>query len=541
MNEMDAVIYAAAAAVLILESYIKGIELLHMEQLEGYKPRQFWWWIKHNFKYLFLNEGLLLLFVAAAFTFIKTVTVNPSVSYIVAAAWAALGLWLTYSQFKNKKEAKTPLKYTHRAVRLFIFYFLLLLLWIYLNYSNYQDIAMAVLILSAIRFALPLNMLLSSFIMHPVEMTLQMRYFYSAQRKIRGMKNLKVIGITGSYGKTSTKYFVKTLLSEKYNTLMTPESYNTPMGITRVIREQLAEEHEVFVCEMGARNIGDIKTLCRLVNPTTGILTSIGPQHLETFKTIQNVAKTKYELIEALPYDGTAIFNGDNKYCLELARKTGIETFIYGIENNESDCYLNAKDIVNSREGLKFKVCSKDGMEFECAAPILGKHNVSNMLAAICAALKFGLTVEEIQRGISKIQPVPHRLQILDTNNGVTVIDDAFNSNPEGARQALETIKEFTGGKRIVVTPGMVELGSVEGRENKNFGKIMAGCCDIAILIGVKRSKPIIEGLKEMNFPEENIIVSRTLNEATAVFGRMVKAGDVVLFENDLPDNYNEA
>lgn len=538
---MAAVIYIAAAVVLILESYIKGIELLHMEQLEGYKPKQYWWWIKHNLGYLFLNEGFLLLFVAAAFTLIKFVPLSVTVSYIVASLWAVMGMWLTYSQFKNKKKAKKPLKYTHRAVRLFIFYFLLLFLWVYLNSGNYKDIATAVLIISAIRFVLPFNMWLSSLIMYPVEMALQMRYFHSAQTKIRGMKDLKVIGITGSYGKTSTKYFVKTLLSEKYNTLMTPESYNTPMGITRVIREQLTDKHEVFVCEMGARNIGDIKLLCKLVNPSIGILTSIGPQHLETFKTIKNVEKTKYELVEALPYYGTAIFNGDNKYCLELARKTGIETFIYGVENNEEDCYLNAKDIVNSRKGLKFKVCSKDGMEFECAAPILGRHNVSNLLAAICTAIKFGLTVEEIQMGISKIKPVPHRLQILDTNNGVTVIDDAFNSNPEGARQALETVKEFTGGKRIVVTPGMVELGSIEYRENKNFGKVMAECCDIAILIGVKRSKPIIEGLKEKNFPEENIIVTGNLNEATNIFGRMIKSGDVVLFENDLPDNYNEA
>lgn len=537
---MTAGIYIAASAILIFESYIKGIELLHMEQLEGYKPDQFWRWINHNLKYLFLDEGILLLFVAGVFALTRLYPDNQIMSYILIALWVVSGIYLTYSQTKNKKKAKTPLKFTHRATRLFLFYFLLLILWVSLNYNSYTDIAIAVLILAFIRFMLPFNMLLSSYIMYPAEMVLQMRYFYSAQRKIRGMKNLKVIGITGSYGKTSTKYFINTLLSEKYNTLMTPASFNTPMGITRVIREQLTERHEVFVCEMGARNIGDIKTLCRLASPSIGILTSIGPQHLETFKNIKNVAKTKYELIEALPYDGTAIFNGDNKYCLELARKTGIETFIYGIENNEDDVYLIAKDVVNSREGLKFKVCSRDGMEFECKAPILGKHNVSNLLAAICTAIKLGLTAEEIQRGISKLQPVPHRLQLVDTNNGVTVIDDAFNSNPEGARQALETIKEFTGGKRVVVTPGMVELGSIEYRENRNFGKIMAECCDIAILVGIKRSKPIIEGLREMNFPEENIMVVTSLSEATASFSRIVKAGDTVLFENDLPDNYNE-
>jgi UDP-N-acetylmuramoyl-tripeptide--D-alanyl-D-alanine ligase len=170
----------------------------------------------------------------------------------------------------------------------------------------------------------------------------------------------------------------------------------------------------------------------------------------------------------------------------------------------------------------------------------LGRHNVSNLLAAITVALRLGLSVEQIREGLRKIKPVPHRLQILDTGNGVTVIDDAFNSNPVGAREALECVKEMDGGKRIVVTPGMVELGKVEYEENKKLGKIMAACCDYAILVGRKRSKPILEGLEEGNFPQDRIRVVTGLDEATVVLSQIVRPGDVVLFENDLPDNYNE-
>lgn len=529
-----------SSAVYGFSSYIACIRYLHMAQLEGYKPRQYWWWIKHNPVQPFLKEGIIFIAAGIFYVIARLQVISFYMEVVLSILWAIGGIYLIYIGLAHRREAKKPLVFTFRATRLFITSLVLMALWGVLGYLYSVSMVDFIFYLAVAKLLLPFNMLLSTAVIYPLEMLVQYRFFKSAQTKIMSMKNLKVIGITGSYGKTSTKYFLKTILSEKYNTLMTPESYNTPMGITKVIREQLNDKHEVFVCEMGARNVGDIKTLCKLVNPEIGILTSIGPQHLETFKSIANVAKTKYELMQSLPYYGTAIFNGDNSYCLNLARKTGIETLVYGIENKSEDIFLFASEVKNSREGLKFRVRNQEGMDFECRTGLLGKHNVSNLLGAICASIRLGLTPEEIQSGLSKIEPVPHRLQILDTNNGVTVIDDAFNSNPVGAREALEAIKEMTGGDRIVITPGMVELGAVEYEENKKFGKVMADCCDYAILVGVKRSKPIIEGLKLAGFPEERIIVTSNLNEATTRMGEIIKAGDVVLFENDLPDNYNE-
>lgn len=538
---MTVYVYLAASAVFAFTAWLGSKYLLHMVQLEGYKPRQYWWWIKHNFRSLFIKDALIPVIAHALYLMVGIKGYDDIFGIVSLIVWSgAIGYIIIYPALKVKKEVKKPLVYTHRAIRLFVMNFILLFLLSFMMFKISRNPVEFLLLISVLKLFFPFIMLLAALVFYPVEMALQYRYFISAQNRIRGMKGLKVIGITGSYGKTSTKYFVNTILSEKYSTIMTPESYNTPMGITKVIREQLNDKHEVFVCEMGARNVGDIQTLCRLANPSIGILTSIGPQHLETFKSVANVAKTKYELIQSLPYDGTAIFNGDNTYCLELARKTGIETVIYSINNKEKDVYVYAEEIKDSKEGLKFRVKGEDGIDFECQTALLGKHNISNMLAAICVALKLGLTPEEIKMGISKIKPVPHRLEILPTNNGVTVIDDAFNSNPVGAREALETIKELTDGNKIIITPGMVELGSVEYEENKKIGKAMAECVDYAILVGKKRSNPIVEGLKSKKFPDDRIIIVSNLNEATARLGQIVKPGDVVLFENDLPDNYNE-
>ncbi|WP_422447162.1 UDP-N-acetylmuramoyl-tripeptide--D-alanyl-D-alanine ligase [Thermoanaerobacterium sp. DL9XJH110] len=536
---MRVFIYALPAAVFFAAIFLETKWQLHMVQLEGYKPKQYLGWIRHNIKSLFIDRiwvPVLSLILFPAATWGRA----PAGSLISFAIWSLAILYGEFRRLKPNKKAKKPLVFTHRATRLFVFAVAWQMSLGYLGFVYRSGAAGFLLTLSAIIFLVPVDMLLSTAVLYPVEMLIQLGYFRSAQNKIKGMKNLKVIGITGSYGKTSTKHFIATILSEKYNTLMTPESYNTPMGVTRVIREQLNETHQIFVCEMGARNRGDIKTLCRLAKPSIGVLTAIGPQHLETFKTLDNVAGTKFELIESLPPGGLAIMNGDNEHCRKLAGRSKVETLLYGFETPDKDFYIRAEDVKNSREGLSFKVRVKGGPEFDCSARLLGRHNVSNLLAAIAVALRLGLSVEQIREGLRKIKPVPHRLQILDTGNGVTVIDDAFNSNPVGAREALECVKEMEGGKRIVVTPGMVELGEVEYEENKKLGRIMAACCDYAILVGRKRSKPILEGLEEGNFPRDRIRVVAGLEEATAVLSQIVRPGDVVLFENDLPDNYDE-
>ena len=382
-------------------------------------------------------------------------------------------------------------------------------------------------------------MLISNMIMVPIENKINQGFYNSAQGKIKAREDLTVVGITGSFGKTSTKFIVGTILGERFNVLNTPESYNTPMGLSKVINNDLNDDHEVFIAEMGARNIGDIKEVAELCQPNLGVITSIGPVHIETFKNVDNIMKTKYELIEELPSDGVAIFNYDNEHLKKLADKTFKEKLLYGLEDIENlDIY--ADDIEVSESGSSFTLRDKKGNSVRCTTRLLGKHNIYNILAGVCVALSLGMNFEEISRGISKIEPIRHRLNIIDSGTGVIVIDDAFNSNPIGTKAALEVISQFKEGRKIIVTPGMVELGAMEESANREFGMDIGKVCDYAILVGEKRSKPIYEGLMEVNFNPDNIFVVSSLEEATERLGRLTRPKDVVLFENDLPDNYSE-
>ena len=151
---------------------------------------------------------------------------------------------------------------------------------------------------------LPLWVALGGLLAWPIEKLVSEMYFRDAQKKLAARPDIIKIGITGSYGKTSVKFILGTILQEKYQTLITPSSFNTPMGVTKIIRERLTPATQVFVAEMGARHVGDIKELCRLVHPRYGVLTSVGPQHLDTFHTLERIKNTKYELMDAVPADG---------------------------------------------------------------------------------------------------------------------------------------------------------------------------------------------------------------------------------------------
>ena len=450
-----------------------------------------------------------------------------------------------YGFKKINQPVKKPLVFTQRAKRLYSANLILsglLLLIVFLPYILWEKIAYFI-IGTVIAFLLYRNqpdiMYLSSLIMGPIENNINMGFYKSAQEKIKGRDDLMVVGITGSFGKTSTKFVVGTVLEEKFNVLNTPESYNTPMGLSKVINNDLNDQHEVFVAEMGARAIGEIEEVAKLCQPKIGIITSIGPVHIETFKNIDNIMKTKYELIEELPADGVAIFNYDNEHIKKLADKTFKEKILYGLDDIENlDIY--ADDIVVSELGSTFTLRDKEGNSIQCTTKLLGKHNIYNILAGACVGKALGLSFEEISRGISKIEPVPHRLNIIDSGTGVIVIDDAFNSNPIGTKAALDVLSQFKEGKKIIVTPGMIELGEMEEEANREFGNNIGKVCDYVILVGQKRTQPIYEGLMEVNYNPDNIFIVNNLDEASVHIGRLARPKDVVLFENDLPDNYSE-
>ena len=516
---------------------------LHILQLDGYKPGRFLKWILTHLKNCFEIVEIIiitgLITIASIYPDIQTNWFFSTVCVI----WTAFQVYKIV--WRKKSTAKKPLVYTARAKRLFgLALGLLTVLAVVLVVFTGNRSRMGVFLFSELTVPI---LVLSSFLIWPLEQLINGAYLRDARKRIKTLQP-KIIGITGSYGKTSTKYILHQILSKKYNTLMTPDSYNTPMGICKVIRGDLLPEHEYFIVEMGAYKRGDIRELCHLAPPEIGILTAVGPQHLERFKSIENTARAKYELIEALPANGLAVINADNEICAALADKTdSVPVIRYGVEANSvenASLRLRARNITQSDKGLAFTVSDEVTGTTEIKTRLLGKHNVSNILAAIGVSLQCGMTLNEIQEALDALEPVPHRLQLIPAGTGVTVIDDSFNANPEGAKAALEVLTDFVSdkdGKKVLVTPGMVELGEREYDENKQFGSAAAKVCDLVILVGPARTAPILDGLKTANYPEQQIYVAKDLAEAQQQLAERLKPGDVVLFENDLPDNYNEA
>lgn len=377
-------------------------------------------------------------------------------------------------------------------------------------------------------------------IMYPVEESFRWYYLRSARHIFQSCPYLRVVAVTGSYGKTSTKEIIAHVLSSRYCVLKTPRSFNTVMGICKVIREQLKPEHEVFVVEMGAYKAGEIARLCKLTPPHIGVLTAVGPQHLERFKTVERVAEAKYELMTALPPDGIGVFNGDNAFCRQLAaRPARFQTRLYGFQSSQHNALdVWAANVAVTARGTEFDVLTADGDHVHFVTKLLGEHNVSNILAAVAVGLASDLTLHEIAASVAQLEPVEHRLQRIDGPGGVTVIDDAYNSNPAGVRAALEVLGSFPGGRKILITPGMVELGDTEEREHRQMGMLAADVCDYVILVGPTRTRAIADGLRMKDFPSERILIAQDLDEAMRRLQTVVCPGDVVLFENDLPDTY---
>lgn len=398
--------------------------------------------------------------------------------------------------------------------------------------SSSLFIRLAILNITAFIICIVVN-----FINMPIEWMIKNIYIQQAKKIIQNMPNLVVIGITGSYGKTSVKNFLKEVLSEKYEVLITPKNYNTTMGVVKTIREELKPIHQIFICEMGATKVGDIKQICDIVKPKMGIITAIGPQHLESFKSIENIVRTKLELAEAVKKNkGIMFLNFDNEY---LAKQLlDMQVFSYGIDNKQLD--YNAYDIKSSSKGISFKVVDKvnNAEEVEIKTKLIGKHNVANIMAAIAVANYLEIPIKKLQSCIWKIKGVEHRLQLLQHGN-ITIIDDSYNANPISAKSALDTLGEFEGSK-IIITPGLVELGKDERKYNFELGQEMACICDEIFLVGYEFSSMILEGIYLKKFDKNKIFLVNSPQEAIKKVMEMKKNENVtVLLENDLPDNYN--
>lgn len=532
MNIVMFIIYAIAALAGIISFSLREF---HMLQLNGYKFVEHTRWMRKNYKrYIFP----LILFVLQ-FTMLAADSTLPMI-----IGFTVFDLYFVV--INKPKKFKKPLVYTARVKRMMTTFFILTAaifsIAVFLTGFELNGCIMEknwispwqYIIIGSALYLTPILVILSNIINRPIEKSIQKWYINDAKRMLRESPNLHVIGITGSYGKTSMKFYLSELLNSRYNTLKTPESYNTPMGVVKTVRMQLKPTHEYFVCEMGARRVGEIKELCDIANPHDGIITSVGPQHLETFKSIENVVSTKFELADSISALGKIYLNGDNELIREKSSQYK-NAITYGLQEGND---YRATDISVSDRGTEFTVNAPDGSSCRYTTKLLGEHNVQNILGAIAYCHGTGISLEKLILPVKRIAAVPHRLQLLDTGGDLCYIDDAYNSNPNGCRAALNVLGLFDACK-ILVTPGMVELGVKQEELNYEFGTEAAKVCDFIALVGKAQTEPIYKGIIDSGYPAEKVFVADGLNEALEkVKAYKTDKKKIVLLENDLPDNY---
>lgn len=524
------ILYNLALLIYFFYIFLISKRYLHMLQLNSYINSRYINWFKGS--YIKENNIKNILPILAILFILKNLIV-----FIIIWLFVYLFLFIQISKIPEKKKFVV----TNRVKRLYITlisqFLIISVLANYLFTFNNQLLTLFFFgFLVFIGESKILYILLANRLNLPMENLINKWYYNDAKRILNKNNGLIIIGVTGSYGKTSSKYILNRLLLEKYNVLMTPESFNTLMGVIRTIREYLNPTHEVFIVEMGAKKRGDIKEICELVQPQYALLTSIGLQHLETFKSLENIIKTKYELIDSLSQTGVAFLNYENKNIRD--KQGNKNSFSYGIENPNLAYW--AESIFYDKSGSSFTLCSYNGERINLKTDLLGMHNVLNIIGACAIALELGIKKENIQYAVKQLKPVPHRLELKGAAGEFMIIDDAFNSNPEGANEALNILNKFESNLKILITPGMVELGKSEYECNFNFGKKAATICDYIIVVGNNNSKSILDGLKSENYSSEKVYVAKNLKEALKKLD-IIKVQDcVVLFENDLPDNYED-
>lgn len=510
--------------------YVPLKESIHMLQQNRYQRERYYAWgkeaIQVNRKAMLIRLGSLLplwvLLLAQSL---------PGYQYLW---YLCIGVYAYLSwKVDQKKVYIKKLVFTHRAKRLFFIHTLLCVSLIALFHYG-MDESIFIFLLPLWYFIPWLLLLLSALICEPLEQWIKGCYVEDARNILAQRDDLIKIGITGSYGKTSVKHILHTLLLEKYYAYMTPHSYNNLMGLTISIRTQLNPLHQVLIAEMGADHVGEIDDLACFIHPSIAVITAVGPQHLSTFHTQENILNEKMRLVERLPFHGIAVLNYDNAYIRSYPIKHSCKCITYGIHYEDVD--VRAVHIQYSVKGSRFTVLHPEG-SFTVETLLLGEHNVLNICAAIAVALSLQIPVANIQAAIKRLRYVEHRLEVV--NMGLyTLLDDAYNSNPQGAGYALDVLAAMPN-RRYLLTPGFLDLGAEKQQAHIAYAKKMSRCADEILLIGKKQTADIYQTLIQMKFPITQIHVCESTKEAFSLLHQMVKKGDCALIENDLPDAFN--
>ena len=431
---------------------------------------------------------------------------------------------------KYMRRAKKKLVMTWRAKRIFFVAFVLTLGVIFglYKWAIFSPLMIAIITVQL----LPFMLVLANIILIPVEAYGRRKFVRMASAKI-AKSNATVIGVTGSYGKTSVKHFLAHILAANAEVLFTPGSVNTLLGVSRIINQNLNPSHKFFIVEMGAYYIGSIKKVCDLVRPKHGIITAVGDAHFERFKTKENVAKAKFELANAVGENGVLVIN-----------KNQIEERFFGllpkgaIKVGEKEKFF-VSDVKQSEKGLQF-VFHNGKRKMKIFAPIFGKHHAQNIALAIAMALELGMPQATIIAALKNLPQVAHRLEVKNAG-GAVIIDDGYNSNPDGFASALELLGILGRGKkgrRILISPGMIEMGGLHDKLHYDLGEKAGEVADILIAVVPSRLKSFTNGFRKTAGKNALVVEAEGFADAKVWMSENLLSGDVVLIENDLPDSY---
>ena len=515
---------------------VASVHYLHVLQMERYQLPGYRHWLSRR-RDRVLRENVLLAFVFSAASLYLPVFLSMFMTG--EDARRALSGWVVLLAFAGVCAAIGWRDYHLASRKPFV---------ITLRVRRLMGVLMALFLLGGALLSLvsipayflfagvPYLVELAALIINPYENKLIAGFFKSAKQKIRQQKGLITIGITGSFGKTNVKFILRDILSKKYKVLATPASFNTAMGISRVVNDDLTPEHQVFIAEMGATHVGDIKQLVELVRPKYGILTSVGPRHLDTFGSLENIASTKFELIQGLPKRGLAVF-GSGEYVDRLYAQCERDKCRVSLDP-EAVAYMRAERVLYSAKGTSFTMICEDGGRVQCRTRLLGAFNVENILLAAALAHRMGLTLEEIAEAVGELQPIEHHMQLIPGE--LTVIDDALNEDDSGAFEALRVLSQMPG-RRIVITPGLGETGEKDGDVNYALGTVMADSADAVILVGRRAfSRSIVRGMVQSGFSRANIHTADDMDDAAEILKEIAETGDTVLFESRIPEYEEE-
>ena len=547
-----------SALVCGLLSPLANYDTLLLYQLSAYRLNELFTAFRRK-KFLYFLPSVIAPAGVFAFMAILYAFINDDWFYLSVSAVVAVSLILFIASYKRVKVKLALTKRFKRFIAVFSVFSAALSVLLTLSYPPLAALSPFIGGFAAF--------LLSHAVTSPIETKRNLRLISAARDKLASMDKLVKIGITGSYGKTGAKNVLKAFLSRGYSVCATPGNYNTPLGIAKTANEDLLCDDTAFIAEMGARYVGDIRELCEIVKPEYALVTAIGTQHLETFGSLEAILETKNELPESLPASGLAVFNGDNEGCATLYERCKCRRLISGRDEDavqelknkraEDESVKRVKSGKSQRIKAtqvhvksKYDACygavgyAANGIEFtmmvgddavDISTRLLGDHIPSVITQCALLAVQLGVSLEEIKNAAAELKPVAHRLELLYNGDDV-IIDDAYNGNESGALNALRVLNSFAPRTRVLITPGLVELGARQEEANRRLGAQAYQNCDYAIFVG-PNAEILKCGAEEAEFEPERVFSVNKLSDAVDIY-KKIKGEKAVLFENDLPDNY---